>query len=322
MKAVTRNSYCTPEGLSICEIEIPVPKEHEILIRVHATTVNRTDCAILTGKPYIMRLFTGLFKPKSPVPGTDFAGVVDAVGKEVSVVKPGDQVWGFDDIGIGSQAHYFILPDKKPISIIPKGFSYEEAAASIEGTHYAYNFINKVKLKAGQRALVNGASGAIGSALVQFLKSRNVYVAATCNTKNLDLIRGLGADKVIDYTAEDFTRSGEKYDYVFDAVGKSTFSKCKALLSPKGIYISSELGPGGQNMFLPFLTPFLGGRKVIFPFPSNIPRSMEFIKKLVEEGKFKPLTDRTYPMEQAAEAYTFVQSGQKTGNVVLVMNVE
>lgn len=317
MKAVIRTNYCPPEGLSIGKLEIPVPKDHEILVRVHATTVNRTDCAILTGKPYIMRLFTGLFKPKSPVPGTDFAGIVEAAGKDVTTFKKGDPVWGFEDQGLGSQAQYFTIPDKKAIALIPAGFSFEEAAASIEGAHYAYNFINKVKLHAGQRVLVNGASGAIGSVLVQFLKSMNIYVTAVCSSQTTELVRGLGADEIIDYTQEDFTKRDEKYDFVFDAVGKSTFSQCKPLLHKKGIYISSELGPGGQNLFLPLITPLFGGRKVIFPIPSNIKRSMNFITELAEQGKFKPLIDRVYPMEQAAEAYGYVQSGQKTGNVLL-----
>lgn len=316
MKAIFRSNYCPPEELGIRELEIPVPKKHEILVRTHATTVNRTDCAILTGKPYVMRLFTGLFKPKSPVPGTDFAGVVEGVGKNVTAFRVGDRVWGFEDTGLGSQAQYFTLSEKKPIALIPAGYTYVQAAASAEGAHYAYNFINKIKLRAGQRVLVNGASGAIGSAIVQLLKSMDVYVTAVCNTKNSGYIRGFGADKVIDYTVEDFTKSPEKYDFVFDAVGKSTFSKCKPVLQKKGIYISSELGPGGQNLFLPLITLF-SGKKVIFPLPSNITRSMDFIQKLAEEGKFNPLIDTIYPMEEAAEAYVFVQSGQKSGNVLL-----
>lgn len=320
MKAITRLKYGGPEVLSIKNLDIPVPGNHEVLIKVFAATVNRTDCAILSGKPFIMRLFTGLLKPKRAVPGTDFAGIIEAVGSKVIAYKPGDRVWGFNDMGLGSYAQYMTLAENAAIEIIPEAFSYEQAAASSEGAHYAYNFINKVKLVAGQKVMVNGATGAIGSALVQMLKSMDIYVAATAGTKNLELVKSLGADKVIDYTKEDFTTDDEKYDFVFDAVGKSTFAKCKPLLAPRGIYISSELGPGVQNPFLALITPLFGGKKVIFPVPKNIKGSLRFIKKLIEQGSFKPVIDRTYNMEEIGGAYKRAASGQKTGNLVVHFN--
>lgn len=186
------------------------------------------------------------------------------------------------------------LAQDKAMVTIPDNIAYDEATASSEGAHYAYNFINKVKLSAGQEVLVNGATGAIGSALVQFLKYFEANVTAVCDTKNIELIRSLEADKVIDYTEEDFTEGTEQYDFIFDAVGKSSFGECKHLLKRDGIYVSSELGPKSQNPLLAIVTPILGGKKVIFPFPANIKRSLESIKDLMEREKYKPVIDRKY----------------------------
>ncbi|MEK6477658.1 NAD(P)-dependent alcohol dehydrogenase [Catalinimonas sp. 4WD22] len=321
MKAAYHVEYGLPEVLSLREIEKPVPKKNELLIRVHATTVNRTDCGILGARPFVLRFITGLFKPKLPVTGTDFAGEVEAVGDKVSRFKIGDKVWGFNDQGISSHAEYMTIAEKLAILPLPPGFTYAQAAASVEGAHYAYNFINKVKLQAGQKAVVNGATGAIGSALLQLLKYHDIYVTAVCRSVHFETVKALGADKVIDYTREDFTQDTEQYDYVMDAVGKSTFFKCKPLLKKKGIYISSELGPNNQNMFLPIITPLGRGKKVVFPFPISIEKSMEFVSKLIEEGKFTPLIDkRTFTLEEIREAFTYVDSGQKIGNVLLKMH--
>jgi NADPH:quinone reductase-like Zn-dependent oxidoreductase len=197
---------------------------------------------MLKAKPFIMRFFTGLLKPKKPILGTDFAGKIEAVGKDVTSLKVGDKVFGFNDSGLSSHAEYMTISEDKGITIIPSKTTYEEAAASMEGAHSAYNIINKVNLKTGQKVLVNGASGAIGSAAVQLLKYFGANVTAVCNTKNLELVKSIGADTAIDYTKENFTKSPEKYNYIFDTVGKSSFAKCKPLLEPGGVYISSELG--------------------------------------------------------------------------------
>jgi NADPH:quinone reductase-like Zn-dependent oxidoreductase len=321
MKAATRRQYCSPKDLKVELVPMPVLKDYDVRIRVHATTVNRTDLAVLSGKPYIMRLFTGLFKPKMPTPGTDFAGIIDAVGDKVQTVKIGDKVWGFNDEGLASQAAFMCYSENGNIGLMPENISFEQAAASLEGAHYALNFINKVTLKPGQQVLVNGASGAIGSALVQFLKYHQLIVTAVCGTENITRIKALGADRVIDYKASDFTKESAQYDFVFDAVWKSTFSKCKPLLKEKGIYISSELGPNAQNPFLALITPLLGGKKVIFPFPTDIKASMLFIKDLIEKGQFTPLIDRTYALEEIAAAYQYVALGQKVGNVVVKIDV-
>lgn len=317
MKAAIRSKYGPPEVISIEEVKIPTPRENEVLVRVHAATVNRTDCAILGGKPWVMQLFTGLGKPKLPTLGTDFAGEIEAVGKSITAFQVGDQVWGFNDQGLATHAQYVVISSQEAMLKMPENITYQQAAASSEGAHYAYNFINKLDLTAGQKVLVNGATGAIGSAAVQILKYLGVQVVAVCDTKNVALVASLGADKVIDYTKEDFTKQSEKFDFVFDAVGKSTFAQCKPLLQPGGIYVSSELGPNAQNLYLPLITKIRGGKKVVFPFPSDIKSSLLFMKNLLEKENFKPVIDRRYPLENIREAYDYVASGQKTGNVVL-----
>lgn len=319
MLAAYREKYCPPQNLQVTEIPDPVPGPGEILVRVHATTVNRTDCAVLTAKPFIMRFFTGLIKPKLPVPGTDFAGEVVALGAGVSNFKAGDRVFGFKDTGLGSQAQLMSISENAPLAKIPEGISYAEAAASLEAAHYAYNFLKKMKLAPGMQVLVNGASGGIGSAMVQMLRQREVNITAVCNGKNVERVRALGADRVINYEREDFTQSGGQFEFVFDAVGKSSFAKCRHLLNPKGCYLSSEPGPGGQNLFLPLLTAPWGGRRVHFPIPTDIQASITFISGMLSKGTFRPLIDRTYPLARIGEAYSYVMTGQKTGNVVVTM---
>ena len=320
MKAAIRNNYGSPDVLRVEETHQPVPLENELLVKVYATTVNRTDCGILTGKPSIIRLFTGVVEPRDATTGTDFAGLVVAVGSQVTAFKAGDKVWGFNDNGLRSHAEYMVVPENEAIEIIPEGISYEQAAASIEGAHYAYNFIKRVPLGGNRKVMLNGATGAIGSAALQMLKYYGVEVTAVGNTPNLDLLKTLGADRVIDYSQEDFTRDRERYDFVFDAVGKSSFGKCKPLLKPGGVYISSELGPNAENPFLALWTPVTRGKQVRFPLPTDRKGSIVFIKKLLEEGKFRPVIDRRYPLADIAEAFRYVLTGQKTGNVILTCN--
>lgn len=319
MKAAVYKAYGSPDVLQLKEVSKPTPQDNEVLIRVLATTVNRTDCARLRGKPFIMRFTTGLLKPKNSIPGTDFAGKVEAVGKDVKSLNVGDDVFGFDDNGLGSQAQYMTFPEYKGISTMPANLSHEQSAACLEGAHYAYNFINKVNLENGQRVLVNGATGAIGTAAVQLLKHAGADVTAVCASENEDLVKSLGAKAVIDYIKEDFTKSTEKYDYVFDAVGKSSFKKCKPLLKSGGVYISSELGWMAQNLFFAATTRIFGGKKVKFPFPTNPRRTVLFMKQLCEGGAFRPVIDKKYPLEAIAEAYRYVEKGQKIGNVIITM---
>ncbi len=317
MKASTRTTYGPPDVITVKEVEKPTPKANEILVRVHATTVNRTDCGALWGQPFVYRFFIGLFKPRNSITGTDFAGIVEAVGDQVSEFKIGDRVFGFDDNTLSSHAEYMVIDYKKPITKIPNDFTYEQAAASAEAAHYAYNFLNKVKLKPGDKVLVNGGTGGIGSAAIQLLKSMDIFVTAVCHSQYDDRVRALGTDRIIHYDKEDFTQDYEKYDFVFDAVGKSSFKPCTRILKAKGIYISSELGPGAENLYLPLLTSIKGGKKVIFPLPVDILKSLAYVADLAEKGKFKPLIDRTYSLDEIKEAFEYVNSGQKIGNVII-----
>jgi NADPH:quinone reductase-like Zn-dependent oxidoreductase len=316
MKASIRRKYGSINQIKIENIEKPIIKDNDVLIKVHATTVNRTDCANLTAKPFIMRFVLGLFKPRKIILGTDFAGKIISIGKNVKSFNVNDKVFGFNDIGSKSQAEY-ITSTEENLFLIPENINYKQASASLEGAHYAYTFIHKVNIQSGQRILINGVTGGIGSALLQFVKQYNVKITATCNTKNLKLIQSLGADKIYDYTKEDFTSDKETYDFIFDAVGKSTFGKCKPLLKEKGIYISSELGPYSQNLFYAITTSISSNKKVIFPVPYSTQKTIPYIMELLKKEKFKPLIDREYLLEDIALAYEYVLSGEKTGNVII-----
>ena len=322
MKAAVRSKYGLPGDLCIKEIDVPTPKEDEVLIRVHAATVNRSDCHVLSGKPIAMRLLTGLFKPRASIIGTDFAGEIEATGSAVQSFKTGERIMGFGGaLGCGSHAQYFLLSEKKAKKVmtsIPSNLTYDEAAACLEGAFYAAVQINGLKLKTGQKALVYGATGAIGSAFVQFLKYYGVYITAVCKGENSELVKSLGADKTIDYTKEDFTTDGERYDFIFDAVGKTSFFKCRKLLKKTGAYTSSG---GFINIFLIPVTKLIGGRKVIFSFPKSFKAVLDFIKDLIEKESFKPVIDRKYPLDKITEAYRYVATGQKLGNVIITMDI-
>jgi NADPH:quinone reductase-like Zn-dependent oxidoreductase len=319
MKAVYRTRYGPPGVLEVEESPRPEPRAGEVLVRVHAATVNRTDCGGLWGAPFVYRFFAGLRRPKHTATGSDFAGEVEAVGRGVTAFRVGDRVWGFDDNGAGTHAQYVTFAADRAITTIPTGLDYAQAAACAEGAHYAINFLRKVPVEAGRRALVNGATGAIGSAAVQLLAHQGVHVTAVCATPHVDLVLSLGAARVIDYLNEDFTKEDARYDFVLDAVGKSTFGACKPILKPGGRYVSSELGPGAENLYLALVTPLLGARRVMFPFPVDIKGSLLRVRDLVEQGKFRPVIDRTYPLEQIRDAFTYVASGQKIGNVILTL---
>lgn len=322
MKAISFTQYGSPDVLKLKEIQKPTPTADEVLIKVYATTVNRTDCSTIRAIPFFMRLVTGVFKPKKQITGTEFAGVIEEIGHNISSFRIGDKVFGFNDDGLGSHAQYITIGEDNTITM-PDNISFKQAAASSEGAHYAYNFINKVSLKEGQSVLVNGATGAIGSAAVQLLRTLGVYITAVCDTRNMDLVRSLGADRVIDYTKDDFTKDEKKYDLVFDTVGKSSFFKCKNLLNTAGIYISSDLGFMAQNIFLPIITPIISpifdDKKTIFPMPRDIKGSLKLIKELMEEGKFRPVIDREFPLEQTVDAFKYVEKGHKTGNVIITV---
>jgi NADPH:quinone reductase-like Zn-dependent oxidoreductase len=313
MKAAVHLQYGQPEVISIQEVATPTPGDNEVLIKVYATTVNRTDCHILWGKPLFMRLFTGLLKPRLKITGTDFAGQVEATGKSVTRFKVGDRVMGFEFWGLQSHAEYFTLGEAKDMIIIPRHISYEQAIACIEGGFYALNVIHKMKPTAGQNALVHGATGAIGSSMVQFFRFYGVSVTAVCSGENSELLRSIGADRIIDYKTEDFTKDKEQYDFIFDAADKCSFGQCKHLLKKKGMYSSS----GAPDLLRLLTTSLPGGKKVVFAPPKNLKACLLFITGLMEKGNFKPVIDRKYPIDKTAEAFEYTGSGQKIGNVLL-----
>jgi NADPH:quinone reductase-like Zn-dependent oxidoreductase len=321
MRASVYKKYGNPEVLSLQDVPILPPKDQEIQVKVFASSVNRTDCAALTAKPIVMRLFLGLFKPKKQILGTDFAGVIESIGSKVKGFKVGDRVFGFNDMGVQSHAEFLNIPADSPVEIMPENISFLEMAACIEGAHYARNFINKVQLLPGQKVLIHGATGAIGSAALQIAKSMGAQITATCPSQYNDLILSLGADNVIDYTQEDFTKGSERYDFVFDSVGKSTFGKCRSILKNQGIYISSELGPWFQNPFLALITKFFGSKKVKFPIPTDVPESLRFISQLIKEQKFRAVSQKTYQLETIPTAFTLALSGQKVGALVVDIQV-
>jgi NADPH:quinone reductase-like Zn-dependent oxidoreductase len=317
MKAAVHTSYGPPEVARISEVEKPAAKDNEVLVKVHATTVNRTDCGLRAAEPFVNRFFTGLIRPRVTVLGNEFAGEVEAVGSGVTSFEVGDRVFGFNGSRFGAHAEYLAIPEDGSVATMPANVTFEEAAPSTEGSHYALSLIRKAKIRSGQGVLVNGATGAIGSAAVQLLRRLGADVTAVCDTENVELVRGLGAGRVIDHTAEDFTKDEQTYDVVLDAVGKSSFGRCKRLLKPGGIYLSSDLGPLSQNPILALITPLFGGKRVMFPIPRDDQETVRYFKGLVESGEFKPLIDRRYPLDQIVQAYRYVETGQKIGNVVI-----
>ncbi|MGW3345796.1 NAD(P)-dependent alcohol dehydrogenase [Nonomuraea rubra] len=319
MKAAVRARYGPPEVVSVSDVEKPVVKDGDVLVKVRATTVNRTDCAMRAAQPFIWRFMTGLVRPNVPVLGTEFAGDVEEVGGGVTAFRPGDKVFGYNDARFGAHAEYMVIPQGGTLAPLPRGLSYEEAAPGTEGAHYALSMITWAKVRAGHDVLVYGATGAIGSAAVQLLKHAGAKVTAVCGTKHLDLVRRLGADRAVDYTATDFTADEQRYDVVIDAVGKSTFGRCRRLLKPRGIYVASDVGPLWQNLFLTAVTPLFGGRRVRFPFPKHDAGTARHFKELIESGEFRPVIDRQYPLDEIVDAYRYVETGQKTGNVVITV---
>ena len=319
MRAIINTVYGPPEVVKLLEVEKPVPKYNEVLIKIHASTVNRTDCGFRSAEYFISRFFSGLFRPKFKTLGNEFAGEIEAIGKEVTSFNIGDKVFGYNDTKFGAHAEYMTMAENEAITTMPGNLSYEEAAPITEGGHYALCDIRAAKIKSGQNILIYGATGAIGSAAVQLAKYFGAKVTAVCNTKNVELVKSLGADVVIDYTSQNFTKTDQRFEFVFDAVGKSSFGQCKPLLNEKGIYISTDLGKNSENIFLALTTPIFGGKKVLFPIPSISKEDVILLKELVETGKFKPVIDRRYTLEQIVEAYRYVETGQKTGNVVITL---
>ena len=316
MRAVVHDRYGPPDVLRLADVEKPVPKENEILIRIHATTVNRSDCGWRAPHPFFSRIFTGLLRPKRPILGSELAGVVEAVGSAVTTFEAGDEVFGLKS---GAHAEYVCARESGAVARKPAGMSFEEAAAVCDGAIIALTCLRKAGLQRGQSIVVYGASGSIGTAGVQLAKHFGARVTAVCNTKSLELVRSLGADEVVDYTREDFTRNGETYDVVFDAVGKHSFRRCRRSLKRGGVYVETDLGFMWHAPVLVLLTRWVGDKRVTIPIPKYTQEEVVFLKGLIEAGEYRAVIDRVYPLEDVVEATRYVETGQKTGNVVLAV---
>jgi len=317
MRAVVHDRYGGPDVLRVEEVERPIPKEDEVLVKIHATTVNRTDCGTRAAEPFISRFFTGLRRPKRRILGSELAGEVEAVGAAVSQFEVGDRVFG---MRAGAHAEFVCVREDRSLAHKPAGMSFEEAAAVCDGAIIALACLRKADLRKGRSILIYGASGSIGTAAVQLAKYFDADVTAVCNTKNVELVRSLGANRVIDYTQEDFTQSDETYDVIFDAVGKHSFRRCRGSLKPGGIYIETDLGFLWHVPVLALLTRRLGDKRVTLPIPKYTKEDVLFLKELIEAGRYRAVVDRSYPLEQVVEATRYVERGQKTGNVVLTVN--
>jgi len=317
MKAIVNTRYGPPEQLEILEVPKPEPKADEVLVRVCATTVSRTDCGVLRAKPPLIgRLFMGLLRPKWTTLGLDFAGIVEAVGAGATRFKPGERVFGMSPDHYGAHAEFLCAPEKGAIAMIPFGVSFSEAVVC-EGAWYADTYLKSFRLKAGQKLLIYGASGAIGTAAVQLAKFYGAHVTAVAATKHVDLATSLGADHVVDYTTEDFSRIGETFDFVLDAVGKTTFLRCRNLLAPDGSFSATDLGPWWQNILFAAWSSLTGSNRVVLPMPHSGETFVPWLKDRMEAGQFRAVIDREYPFERIVDAYRYVESEQKVGIVVI-----
>ena len=321
MRAAVSTRYGPPEVVHVVD-DAPEPDvaPDDLLVRVHATTVNRTDAAYRRAYPFVIRAVSGLRRPKVDIWGTEYAGVVERVGAQVTRFAVGDRVFGYAERRFGAHAELVAVAESSFVALVPDGVELHQAAATTEGAHYALSGILRAGIGPGDRVLVNGGTGAIGSAAVQLLADLGADVIATAPTAHVELVRGLGARRVVDHETEDFTRIDETVDVVLDLVGKSTFGACRRLLGPHGLYLSSDLGPFAQNLALPLLTKPSRGRRVVFPFPLETPEVLEHLRSRLATGAFRPLIDpTTFALDDIVEAYRYVETGRKVGNVVITV---
>jgi NADPH:quinone reductase-like Zn-dependent oxidoreductase len=319
MKAIVYEKYGSPDVLQLKEVAKPVPKEHEILIHVHAAAVTPADIAFRKGEPFLGRVFSGLIRPKR-IPGVEFAGDIEAVGTAVTLFQKGDQVFGTAGTGFGAHAEYICLGEEGVVTRKPTTLTYEEAVAVCDGALTALVFLrDKAHIQRGQNVLINGASGAVGAAAVQLARYFGADVTGVCSTTNGALVKSLGAETVIDYTTEDFTKRGETYDIIFDAVGKSSFSRCKGSLTSRGVYLATV--PTLAILLQTVWTAKIGSKKAMFAATGLTQRkaNLIFLRELVEAEKLQAVIDRRYPLEHMAEAHRYVETGHKKGNVVITV---
>jgi len=320
MRAVVHDRYGPPEVLRVEEVERPVPKNDEVLIEVHATTVSRTDTGLRSADLFASRFVTGLLRPKRKILGSDLAGVVKEVGAGVSEFEVGDHVFGINPWKFGTHAELVCVRAGGALAHMPAGVSFVEAAAVCDGAILALNALRPADLRAGKTMVVYGASGSIGTAGVQLGKYFGADVIAVCNTKNLELVKSLGADEVIDYTQKDFTKNGRTYDVIFDSVGNQSFAGCRGSLKRGGCFVATD---HLHNLVLALWTARIGDKRVLFPIPPRFTKKdVLFLKGLIDAGKYRAVIDRRYPLEQVVEASRYVETKQKTGNVVLIISEE
>jgi NADPH:quinone reductase-like Zn-dependent oxidoreductase len=330
MKAIVCTEYGTPDVLQLKEVAKPTPKDNEVLIRVHATSVNFGDLMARNFKAVSPRKFNMLFpfwllskisfglrKPNITILGNELAGEIEAVGKDVKRFKKGDRVFGYPGLSFGAYAEYLCMPENGVLAIKPVNMTYEEAAVVSYGAIMALNLLRKANIQPGQKVLVNGASGGIGSAAVQIAKHFGAEVTGVCSIPRLEFVKSLGADHVIDYTKEDFTQNGETYDFIFDILGKGSFSRVKRSLKPNGILLFASFKM--KHLLQMLWTSMIGGRKVICALAPGSVEDLISVKELIEAGKLKAVIDRCYPLEQTAEAHRYVEQGRKQGNVVIAI---
>jgi NADPH:quinone reductase-like Zn-dependent oxidoreductase len=319
VRAAVATRYGPPEVVRIRDVPEPVVGPRDLLVRVHVTTVTRTDCGIRGAKPFFIRGFTGLTRPKRAVIGGEFAGIVEGVGPDVTSFRTGERVFGFSE-DLGAHAELLRIAEDGPVATIPEALSFEQAAPSTEASYYALTIVKAANVRSGQRVLVNGATGAIGSAAVQLLKERGASVTAVCDTPNVELVRGLGADRIIDRNVTDFTKDDQRYTAVVDAVGKSSFGRCRRLLEPGGQYLSSDLGPFWTTPLLALVTRYVGDKRARLPVgPDRDQAVIAYLRGLLESGAFRPVIDRRYPLEEIVEAYRYVETERKVGNVLIIV---
>ena len=330
MKAIVYTKYGSPDVLHLTEVEKPVAKDNEVLIRVRATSVIIGDTMARNFKaitpsefnmPFLFWLMAkisfGLREPKKTILGSEFAGEIETVGKDVKRFKKGDQVFGYPGPSFGAYAEYLCMPEDGLLAIKPANMTYEEAAVVPYGAIMALNLLRKMNIQPGQKVLVNGASGGIGSATVQIAKHFGAEVTGVCGTPGLEFVKSLGADKVIDYTKDDFTKNGETYDLIFDILGKSSFSRCQNSLKHNGRYLLASFKM--KQLFQMLWTSMAGTKKVICAIATESVKDLNSVKELIETGKIKAIIDRRFPLEEAAEAHRYVEKGHKKGNVVITV---
>jgi NADPH:quinone reductase-like Zn-dependent oxidoreductase len=318
MRAVVYDKYGPPEVLRIADVEQPVPNADEVLVKIHATTVNRTDCGWRSAKPFFTRYFIGLFRPRRKVLGMELAGEVAALGEAVTEFEVGDDVFGVK--GFGAHAQFVCMRESGALVHKPADLTFEEAAAVSDGACTALSCLRRADLREGRKILIYGASGSIGTAAVQLAKYFGTHVTAVCNTKNVEVVRSLGADEVVDYLQEDFTKNGKTYDVIFDAVGEHSFRRCRGSLKPGGIYLETDLGFMWHVPILALLTRWIGDKKVTLGIAKYTKEDVLLLKELLEIGKYRAVIDRSYPLEDVVEATRYVETHEKTGNVVLTVN--